>query len=35
LLGLEVAQAANWGAMRNPEALDFFVAFATTLAKQA
>jgi acetoacetyl-CoA synthetase len=31
LLGMDVAKAANRGAMRNPVALDYFVAFAKTL----
>ena len=32
LLGRDVAKAANRGAMRNPEALDFFIAFGEKLA---
>ena len=32
LLGRDVAQAANRGAMRNPAALDFFIAFGEGLA---
>ncbi|MCO5187785.1 MAG: acetoacetate--CoA ligase [Anaerolineae bacterium] len=31
LLGMDVRKAANVGAMRNPAALDYFVAFAATL----
>jgi acetoacetyl-CoA synthetase len=31
LLGMDSRKAANPGAMRNPEALDYFVAFAQTL----
>ncbi|MGB0384878.1 MAG: acetoacetate--CoA ligase [Ardenticatenaceae bacterium] len=33
LLGIEVEQAANPGAMRNPESLPYFVGFADTLQK--
>ncbi|MBZ0287901.1 MAG: acetoacetate--CoA ligase, partial [Anaerolineae bacterium] len=33
LLGMEVDQAANRGAMRNPEAIDFFLDFARTMRK--
>lgn len=35
LLGMPLAQAANPGAMRNPQALDFFVAYAGKLAESA
>jgi acetoacetyl-CoA synthetase len=31
LLGMNVAKAANRGAMRNPQAIDYFIAFAKTL----
>ena len=31
LLGMDIEDAANPGAMRNPDALDFFVAYAETL----
>ncbi|MCB0169253.1 MAG: acetoacetate--CoA ligase [Anaerolineae bacterium] len=34
LLGMDIKAAANPGAMRNPEALDFFVAYAETLSKE-
>jgi acetoacetyl-CoA synthetase len=34
LLGMDVDKAANRGAMRNPEALEFFMDFAKTLAKK-
>ena len=34
LLGTAIGQAANPGAMRNPEAMDYFVAFATALAEK-
>lgn len=33
LLGMEVDQAANRGAMRNPEAIDFFLDFAHTMRR--
>jgi acetoacetyl-CoA synthetase len=35
LLGMDVDKAANRGAMRNPEALDFFIGLAETLARSS
>lgn len=34
LLGMDIEQAANPGAMRNPKSLDFFVAYAKTLNRE-
>jgi acetoacetyl-CoA synthetase len=35
LLGQPVEKAANLGAMRNPEAINYFVGFAQTLKKKS
>ena len=34
LLGMEPEKAANFGAMRNPEAMDFFISFASKIRRR-